>query len=184
MNVIGIGMALASSFALHNGDRVVFYGDSITEQHHYTTLTEAFVRTRYPNLDVRFFNRGWSGDASWGGGGGTIEQRVAQDVAPLKPTMVSVLLGMNDGGYVAYDPKITATFSEWFGKLLKLFKRAAPGVRFTCIETCPWDEFAHELPPGPPKPDAWEPWNGYNEVLVKYADVVKDHAAKEGATFV
>ena len=184
MNLIDIGMAMASTFALHNGDRVVFYGDSITEQRHYTTFAEAFVRTRYPNLDVRFFSRGWGGDASWGGGGGTIEQRVSQDVASLKPTMISVLLGMNDGGYVPYDPKIATTFDEWYGKLLDLFRKAAPGARFTCIETCPWDEYAHQLAAGPPKDGAWEPWDGYNEVLVHYADVVKKQAAEAGATFV
>ncbi|MHB8635924.1 MAG: GDSL-type esterase/lipase family protein [Fimbriimonadaceae bacterium] len=184
MNLISVGMAVVSSFALHSGDRVVFYGDSITEQRRYTTLVEAFVRTRYPNLGVKFFSRGWGGDASWGGGGGTIEQRVSQDVAPLKPTVISVLLGMNDGGYVAYDSKVASTINDWYGKLLDLMAKSAPQARFTCIETCPWDQYAHDLPPGPPKPDAWAPWDGYNDVLVRYGDEYKKQAARIGATFV
>jgi hypothetical protein len=42
------GVLLAqSSFFLKDGDRVVFYGDSITDQRLYTTFTETFVLTRF-----------------------------------------------------------------------------------------------------------------------------------------
>ena len=37
-----------TSFYLKDGDRVVFYGDSITDQRLYTTFTETFVVTRFP----------------------------------------------------------------------------------------------------------------------------------------
>ena len=37
-------------FYLKDGDRVVFYGDSITEQRLYTTYTETYVVTRFPQL--------------------------------------------------------------------------------------------------------------------------------------
>ena len=36
------------AFALRDGDRVVFYGDSITDQRLYTTFAETFVVTRFP----------------------------------------------------------------------------------------------------------------------------------------
>ena len=39
---------LAQDFHLKNGDRVVFFGDSITDQRLYTTFTETFVLTRFP----------------------------------------------------------------------------------------------------------------------------------------
>ena len=35
-------------FALRDGDRVVFYGDSITDQRLYTTFVETYVVTRFP----------------------------------------------------------------------------------------------------------------------------------------
>ena len=38
----------ATDFALKDGDRVVFYGDSITEQRLYTTYVEHYVLTHYP----------------------------------------------------------------------------------------------------------------------------------------
>ena len=39
---------LAGEYFLHDGDRVVFLGDSITEQRLYTTYIEAYALTRHP----------------------------------------------------------------------------------------------------------------------------------------
>ena len=47
----------AGDFHLKNGDRVVFYGDSITEQRLYTTFVETFVVTRFPATQVTFTPR-------------------------------------------------------------------------------------------------------------------------------
>ena len=41
------------AFALHDGDRVTFYGDSITAQREYTEDVEEFVLTRFPSWKVR-----------------------------------------------------------------------------------------------------------------------------------
>src|SRR5690242_15265756 len=43
-------------FVLVDGDRVVFYGDSITNQKLYTTDIEEFVLTRFPQWRVSFFH--------------------------------------------------------------------------------------------------------------------------------
>ncbi len=90
-----------TQFYLHGGDKVVFYGDSITEQRMYSTILETFVATRYPDLNVTFVNSGWGGDTVHGGGGGTIDTRLNRDVFPYQPTVVTIMLGMNDGGYRA-----------------------------------------------------------------------------------
>jgi len=51
-----------SSFALKDGDRVVFYGDSITQDGAYARFVEEYVRTRFPQWDIRFYNAGVGGD--------------------------------------------------------------------------------------------------------------------------
>jgi hypothetical protein len=43
-----LSAAPPSGFYLHDGDRVVFYGDSITDQRLYTTFIETYVVTRFP----------------------------------------------------------------------------------------------------------------------------------------
>ena len=54
-----------AGFFLHDGDRVVFLGDSITEQKLYTTYIEAYALTRFPQEKFTFRNVGWGGDTAW-----------------------------------------------------------------------------------------------------------------------
>lgn len=164
----------ASRFLLKEGDRVVFYGDSITEQGFYANYVEAFTRTRFPDRDVRFFNAGWAGDATWGGAGGASDERVRRDVQPFRPTVIAIMLGMNDGGYVPFDPKIYAVFQEWYGKLFGWMRQAAPDARFTLIETSPYDDFTRKPPD----------FAGYNATLTRFRAAVQELAQKENQTFV
>src|SRR5689334_21151373 len=106
--------ALAATFAaqaqdriaLRDGDRVVFFGDSITDQRLYTTFTETFVVTRFPKMAVSFVHSGWGGDRVTGGAGGPIDVRLWRDVLPYNPTVVTIMLGMNDGRYRAFEQPV------------------------------------------------------------------------------
>jgi hypothetical protein len=70
----------APGFFIHNGDRVVFLGDSITEQRLYTTYIEAYALSRYPKWNLTFRNVGWGGDTAW------LRQRAHPDEAnSLRP---------------------------------------------------------------------------------------------------
>ena len=101
----------ADKFFVHNGDRVVFLGDSITEQKLYTTYLEAYTLSRYPKWKLTFRNVGWGGDTSWLRQRShtdegklfaanpeeqqkMVEQAVAagleRDVLPLKPTATTI----------------------------------------------------------------------------------------------
>src|SRR5258708_25412100 len=82
-------------FYLKDGDRVVFYGDSITDQRLYTTFTESYVLTRFPRLKVSFVHSGWGGDRVTGGGGGPIQLRLPGDVITSTPPVVNIILGIN-----------------------------------------------------------------------------------------
>src|SRR4029078_8670226 len=54
-----------AEFLIHDNDRVVFLGDSITEQRLYTTYIEAYALTRHPEWKLTFRNVGWGGDTAW-----------------------------------------------------------------------------------------------------------------------
>ena len=103
-----VQLSSAQSFYLHDGDRITFYGDSITAQRFYTRDVQDFIATRYPGLKVDFHNAGVPGDKVSGGYTGDAATRVSRDVKPWDPTVITVMLGMNDGGYVPPDPKIFA----------------------------------------------------------------------------
>ena len=129
-------------FALRDGDRVVFYGDSITQDGAYARFVEEYVRTRFPRWDIRFYNAGVGGDTVRGGGAGPIDVRLERDVIAHKPTVVTIMLGMNDGGYKPFDPMTLATFGEGYRAIVAKLQQALPGVRLTFIRSSPFDDVA------------------------------------------
>jgi len=161
--------APAKDFALKDGDRVVFYGDSITDQRLYTTFTETYVVTRFPKLDVSFIHSGWGGDRVTGGGGGSIDTRLRRDVFAYKPTVMTIMLGMNDGSYKAFDEKIFDTYAKGYQRIIDSVKKELPGIRITVIQPSPYDDVTQ----------AAKFEGGYNGVLVRYSEFVKELGEKE-----
>ena len=140
---LSVGQAYGQEFYLHQGDRVTFYGDSITAQRFYTRNIQDFVATRYPALAVTYHNAGVPGDKVTGGYAGDAAMRVARDVKPWNPTVLTLMLGMNDGGYVPPDEKIRQEFEVGYTRLLTMLRSAAPEARVALIENTPYDEITH-----------------------------------------
>jgi lysophospholipase L1-like esterase len=132
-----------ADFALHDGETVVFYGDSITAQRLYTRYVEEFVLTRYPKLHVGFVNAGVPGDKVDGGYAGMMAERVKRDVAPFHPGMITVMLGMNDGWWGTESPEVDAYFKKGYRALLDALHQAAPEASLTLIRPSPYDEITH-----------------------------------------
>ena len=149
-------------FALHDGDRVVFYGDSITQNGGYTRLVEAYARSRFQAWDLRFYNAGVGGDTTKGGGAGEVGLRLERDVISLKPTVVTIMLGMNDGGYGKLAPATLAGFTERLRAMVVKLQGALPGVRIYLIRTSPFDDIARAPEFNP----------GYNETLRQLGEAV------------
>jgi lysophospholipase L1-like esterase len=159
-------------FAIKDGDRIVFYGDSITDQRLYTTFVETYIVTRFPTLNVSFVHSGWGGDRVTGGGGGPIDKRLARDVFAYKPTVVTVMLGMNDASYQPFKQSIFDVYAKGYQHLVDSIKSQFPDVRLTLIQPSPYDDVTR-------KPNFGD---GYNQVLIQYGEFVKELARKEGAT--
>ena len=139
--------------ALRDDETVVFYGDSITEQNLYSEYLETFFVSRFPAKRVASFNLGWGGDTARGG-----RERYARDVAPVRPTLVFVDFGMNDGGYkpfqqAVYDGYLAAQ-KEFAAEI------ARTGARQVLFTTSPID------------PDRRPDGDAYNGMLARMADGV------------
>jgi lysophospholipase L1-like esterase len=184
--------ALAADFFIHDGDRVVFLGDSITEQRLYTTYIEAYTLARYPTWKLTFRNVGWGGDTSWlrqrthpdertlfaaaaGPQQAIVEDAVKRgldrDVLPLRPTVVTIDFGMNDHSYQAFREDIFRAYVRSQTQLAKVLEGA--GARVAFLTPQPIEEKR-------PDPDQ----DVRNQSLRRFSDGLKDVAGQEDALFV
>src|SRR5512140_2697209 len=183
---------LAGEFIIHDGDRVVFLGDSITEQRLYTTYIEAYTLTRHPNWKLWFRNVGWGGDTAWlrqrahpdekqlFAAEDALQQKMIEnsvgrglerDVLPLKPTVVTVKFGMNDHAYQAFREDIFKAYVRSQTQIAEVLK--ANGARVAFLTSQPIEDKR-------PDPDK----DVRNQSLRKFSDGLKEVAAKNGALFV
>jgi lysophospholipase L1-like esterase len=182
---------LAADFFIHDGDRVVFLGDSITEQRLYTTYIEAYALTRHPQWQLAFRNVGWGGDTAWlrqrshpdesklfaadeatqqGMVDDAVGRGLGRDVLPLKPTAVTIDFGMNDHSYQAFRVDIFGAYVRSQAELAKVLK--SNGVRVALLTPQPIEDKR-------PDPDQ----DVRNQSLRKFSDGLKDVAAKASVTF-
>ena len=157
--------AATAEFAIHDGDRVVLLGDSITEQRLYTTAIEAYTLARFPQWKLSFRNIGWGGDTAQGG-----LDRAPRDMLPLKPTFVTIDFGMNDHGYRAYDEGIYKNYIAKQTGLVALLK--SNGARVALVTPQPIEDKR-------PDPDK----DVRNESLHKMSDGLREVATKENVLF-
>jgi len=161
-------------YYLHDGDTVVFYGDSITEQRYYTQDVDVFTVTRFPHMRVQFFNAGVGGDRVSGGSAGPIDLRLPRDVFPHKPSVVTIMLGMNDGGYGPLTPEVESKYTQGYEHILDSLATTLPGVRVSLLGASPYDEVTRPAKfPG-----------GYNSTLTHFAEIDSELARKHSATFI
>ena len=184
--------SVAADFFIKDGDRVVFLGDSITEQRLYTTYLEAYALTRHPEWNLSFRNVGWGGDTSWlrqrahpdekqlFAADDATQQKMVEDsvvrglrrdVLPLKPNVVTIKFGMNDHSYQKFREDIFKAYVRSQTELAKVLE--ANGARVAFLTPQPIEDKR-------PDPDK----DIRNQSLRQFSDGLKDVAAKTGALFV
>jgi len=172
--VLTFALAVAAAFAgepkLQDGDVVAVIGDSITEQKQYTVFIEDYLLMCQPAAKLRTVQFGWGGETSWG-----FRNRLANDVLPFQPSVVTTCYGMNDGGYRPFDPNGQGKmYREHQKGIVEAFKQAnvrliivgSPG----CVDT---DFFRRD-----PNAAAM-----YNDTLSKLRDIARDVATEQGVVF-
>src|SRR5271165_4669471 len=162
------------AFYLKSGDIVLFYGDSITEQRLYSVIVETYVATHYPDRDVTFVNSGWGGDKVSGGGGGPIDTRLKRDVFPYRPTVITIMLGMNDGNYTTETQENDEKYFSGYRHIIDSLRSNLPQARIAAIEPSPYDDITRP-PTFPVSGDSL-----YNEVMRSFGKWIASYAKQSG----
>jgi lysophospholipase L1-like esterase len=152
---------------LQEGDVVVFYGDSITDQKFYCWIVEQAFRkaARKYNSEnnVKFYIMGYGGKtAKWG-----FEH--INEVLIKKPTVVTLLWGMNDASGLEF-PERQRLIEHKLALAGQVRALQKAGIRPVILTVPPVDEELSK--------------SHRNSVLDKYAQVQMDVALSTGADFV
>ncbi len=130
-----------------DGDVVICAGDSITHHGAYARYLALFYATRHPEKKITIGNGGISGDRTEG-----LIQRFAGDIVGRKPTVITVMLGMNDVNGPAYGPgadlkilqpaiaSVLSRYKENLKKIVDLARQA--GIRVILMAPPPYDQTA------------------------------------------
>jgi len=154
----------AEEFFFRPNDRVLFLGDSITEQYQYSTDIELYLTTRFPKGNMTFINAGISGDTAQGG-----KNRFKEHVLAEKPTVITINFGMNDAGYGAFDANRQKQYIEGTEAMLTMAKEA--GVRVGLVSPNAVDRRVQDR------------FKLYLETQKEFYAPLKELAAKHGAAF-
>jgi lysophospholipase L1-like esterase len=123
----------AQSSAPAPNSTIVFLGDSITWQNLYSAYVENYFLRHYPEKRLRFVNLGIRGDTAAGA-----LRRIDRDLVPLKPDLVFIMLGMNDGGYRGTNQFLLryylAFLEELSGQITKKTKARVVLITSTCVD--------------------------------------------------
>ena len=154
--------APAKPFELHDGDRVVFLGETLMEREKDYGYIELMMTLRFPDRNVTFRNLGWSADTpagiarvsfDWPKGEGEMFRQLMEQVKQAQPTVVVLGYGMAssfDGA--AGLEKFTADYHKLIDGILAL----NPQTRFILLSP-----IRHEkLPPPLRRSSSWSGMRG------------------------
>lgn len=134
------------------GERVTFYGDSITTHNYFTYQLEFILALRHPERPMLTISRGRAGGTAQGG-----FMRWDWDAAPVPSDRVVVMFGMNDvsrglwkeanpdAALTARREKALATYAEFQRKLTE--KILATGRKVLLVTPSPYDQYSPAEPP-------------------------------------
>jgi lysophospholipase L1-like esterase len=168
LTLAGPLVAADKPFFFQKGDRIVFLGDSITEQYQYSTDIELYLTTRFPDWNLSFLNAGIGGDTATGGAG-----RFQEHVLNEKPMAVTINFGMNDAGYGKFDAGRQKQYLEKTEAMLEMAKKA--GVRVALMSPNAVDRR---------RSPQFSDFKVYLETQKQFYAPLKELAEKHGVTFV
>src|SRR5262245_7519055 len=122
-------------FALRNGQRIVFLGDSITNAGMFTQYLDAYLVTRFPEETFDLINLGLPSETVTGLSEPEhpwprpdLHERLERVLAKTKPDLVVVCYGMNDGIYYPFSAERFEKYQQSIRWVIEQVKRSGAKV--------------------------------------------------------
>lgn len=126
---------------INPNDLVLFQGDSITDTGRdreldslgigYVYMIASWFSSMYPEMNVRFVNRGIGGDRVR-----DLEQRWEKDCLALSPDVLTIMIGLNDTWrrYDASDPTSVDSYHACYKRILTKIKEHSRETKLVLME--------------------------------------------------
>ena len=156
-------------------DRILFLGDSITQNGAYVSLLETYFWAKYPEADWTIINIGVSGETVSGQNENPdrprpwVHDRLDKALGISKPNWVFVNYGMNDGIYHPPTDKVQKAYEDELTKLIK--KCQETGAKVILITPPPFDTKSRGKIVQPIDAEAFgygKPYENYDDVLENF----------------
>lgn len=144
--LVAVTLAAATVRAdiVEHGDRVVFLGDSNTYAGPYVTEIASQWLQQFPDQDVEFINCGLSSETACGLSEPAhpfprpnVQERVDRVLEKLKPDVLVICYGMNDGIYHPFDQQRFEAYQAGIQSLVR--KGKAAGAKVVLLTPPPFD---------------------------------------------
>lgn len=164
-----------------DGDSVCFVGDSITHAGQYVKILRDYYTARYPHRQITFVNSGISGDSL-----PHVLARFDSDIATNKPTIVYVMMGMNDlrlnrlkAGQPNTIPDTDEAISSYAARLAKLAEKikALKPRQIVLMSPTMYDQYVMN-------PKAMPAYIGADQGLALMTQKVQEIAKANGFAFI
>ncbi|WP_127575366.1 alpha/beta fold hydrolase [Paenibacillus barengoltzii] len=184
----------ADLLAIPRSERIVFFGDSITENGTYIRNLEAFFLKHLPEHRLEWINLGVSSETVAGTSEKDhpfprpcVHERLERALAETRPDWVFICYGMNDGIYHPFGEARFEAYRDGLRQAVELVQSF--GARVFLMTPPPFDVASiggKALPDGKDMNEySFErPYVKYNEVLERYAAWVRQYGEAEGLTVV
>lgn len=193
LSVFTFVSASAEQMPFKDGDRVMFLGDSITQDGRYAALVEAYFWSAHADLNIEFINVGLSSETVSGitepvhpYPRPNIHHRVQRALELGRPDWVLICYGMNDGIYHPTEPRISDAYRKGLNELLDRVAQSGAKAIVLTPPTFDYDAPAIQNRLKSVKDDEpygyKKPFAQYNEALAELAKIAleaKNHPAVE-----
>lgn len=172
-------LAHGKSF-FQDGDRIALVGDTLIEREGQYGYWERNLTLQFPDLRLTFRNLGWSADSpqgksrasfDWNRDAGVWKQRLKEQIAAVKPTVVFLGYGMANS---FQGPDGLASFEHQYRDLIRSIREIHQDMRFVLLSPPPHENL------GPP----WPKGAAHNENLAQYANSIRKIANDNDFIFV
>lgn len=174
-----------ADFPLRDNDRVLFIGDSITQDGRYVDLVQGYIWAQYPDRQITIINAGLSSETVSGitepihpFPRPNILDRLDRILQLSRPDFVFVCYGMNDGIYHPVEPRITEAYRQGLKSVLA--KIDAAGAKAYLLSPPVFDVSAPSIQKNLANAKKDEPYGyrrpfeQYDMTLVTLTNIVQD----------